>query len=310
MADSNPIFTKFNKDGKEQLFADTQHFTGSNDEGRARTGEKNPFPTTDTKVEQRLTAIEDKLDSVIENGVVNTQLTVIVCSVVYIPSLLYYSDEEEMLMSDKERVLTCYHCGNETVMKEISSYKHTEVETVTNYYDPRDSIEFYFIWKLYLCKVCMNVTLEQINFNNDDDENHKELLYPFKKTESDFIPKPVAGAYEAALKVRKIDGAICAIAIRRTLEMICKDKGAKGETLYHKLKNLSDEDILPPILEEMARVLRIIGNSAAHPGDDEFNHELVSYMLEFTKIILDYVYNLPNQIERVQKSVQEKNKKK
>lgn len=47
MADSNPLFTSFTKDGKQELFADPQHFTGANNEGRARSGEKNPFPTAD-----------------------------------------------------------------------------------------------------------------------------------------------------------------------------------------------------------------------------------------------------------------------
>lgn len=198
-------------------------------------------------------------------------------------------------------------------MQEISNFLHTETEKFWNYgfrsITHEYSIDFHFRWKLYLCKVCINVTLEQTKSNSDVFEKEEILLYPFKKIESDFIPKGVAAAYDAALKVRQIDGAICAIAIRRTLEMICIDKGAKGYNLFNKLKSLSDKGILPPIIEEMTDVLREIGNSAAHPGDEEFNQEIVPSMLEFIEVILDYVYNLPNQIKQIQGSIGKKNEK-
>ncbi|MES9745344.1 DUF4145 domain-containing protein, partial [Priestia megaterium] len=136
-----------------------------------------------------------------------------------------------------------------------------------------------------------------------------ELLYPFKTIEENYIPKNVAKAFEAALKVKQIDGAICAIAIRRTLEMMCKDKGEEGKNLYRMLKSLSDKGVLPPILNDMASVLREIGNAAAHADEEEFNHDLVPSMIEFTNIILDYVYNLPKQIEQIQNEIRKKSVK-
>lgn len=42
--DNNPIFTEYKQDGQSRLFADPQHFTGINNDGRARTGERNPLP--------------------------------------------------------------------------------------------------------------------------------------------------------------------------------------------------------------------------------------------------------------------------
>src|SRR5699024_8794465 len=44
MANDNPLFSDVNIDGQIRKIIDTQHFTGSNNEGRARSGEKNPFP--------------------------------------------------------------------------------------------------------------------------------------------------------------------------------------------------------------------------------------------------------------------------
>ena len=64
--------------------------------------------------------------------------------------------------------------------------------------------------------------------------------------------------------MRNIDGAICAFAVRSTLEKMCKDKGEIKGSLYDKLKNLSKKGVLPPILDEIADVLRDLGNAAAH----------------------------------------------
>ncbi|MEY2195762.1 DUF4145 domain-containing protein [Neobacillus sp. BF23-41] len=215
-----------------------------------------------------------------------------------------------------EKVLTCHHCGYKTVMKDVAAYTHEENEDIWDYsynpFKPVHGIRFIKEWHLFLCPVCINVTLEYVNYNSEETEIggkpiiNEELLYPFKTIEENYIPMSVAGAFEAALKVRQIDGAICAIAIRRTLEMMCKDKGEEGKNLYSMLKALSDKGVLPPILNDMASVLREIGNAAAHADEEKYSNDLVPSMVEFTKIILDYVYNLPKQIEHIQDRIGKK----
>ncbi|MHA7108304.1 hypothetical protein COC47_28095 [Bacillus cereus] len=215
-----------------------------------------------------------------------------------------------------EKILTCHHCGNKTSMKEVAKYQHNEDEDIWDYdinpYTPVHAVTYTNEWRLFLCPVCTNVTLEYSSYNSlefNPQGNHivsKKLLYPVTTIEINYIPKHVAKAFEAAIKVRQIDGAICAIAIRRTLEMMCKDKGEEGRNLYSMLKSLSDKGILPPILNDMASVLREIGNAAAHADEAKFHHDLVPSMIEFTNIILDYVYNLPKRIEQIQDRIGKK----
>lgn len=216
-----------------------------------------------------------------------------------------------------EKVLMCHHCGNKTLMKEVANYKNVENDEIWDYsydpYRPVHVVTFHKEWHLFFCPVCINVTLECVEFNSEETEIggqpivYSELVYPFKSMEENYIPKNVAAAFEAALKVRQIDGAICAIAIRRTLEMMCKDKGEEGKNLYLMLKALSDKGILPPILNDMASVLREVGNAAAHADEENFSHELIPSLIEFTKIILDYVYNLPKRIASIQDRLGKKN---
>lgn len=76
MANDKPLYTDVNIDGKTQKFADPQHFTGDDNEGRARTGEKDPFPTKDTDVKQELESIKDTQNEILErlDGTFDTQV--------------------------------------------------------------------------------------------------------------------------------------------------------------------------------------------------------------------------------------------
>lgn len=215
------------------------------------------------------------------------------------------------------KIITCYHCGNKTLMNIVASYNWIDEDHEHGIWEDCD-------FKMYMCPICNNMTLEReclfsedayfvscLNLNKDQQQREIEkvtaidTLYPFQAINSSHIPKAVKDSFESAIKVRNIDGAICAIAIRRTIEMVCKDKGVKEGSLYEMLKSLSDNGILPPILEEMASVLRKIGNAAAHADEKDFDHDLVNSMIEFTKIILDYLYNIPEQLKQVQDSIGE-----
>ena len=129
----------------------------------------------------------------------------------------------------------------------------------------------------------------------------KTIIYPNVSITLGGIPPKVKKSFEAAIRIQNIEGTLCAIGIRRTLEMMCKDKNATGKDLYKKLMDLSTKGILPPILKDMASVLRELGNAAAHGDDRDFSDEVIDSMIKFTHVILDYVYNLPVRLSDIQK---------
>jgi hypothetical protein len=174
------------------------------------------------------------------------------------------------------------------------------------YGNPLTSITWSDDYKLYFCPVCGNVTLTKTSvFSEDMDEYgrpmpRRETLYPILRWKSQNMPRNVSHAFEAAIRVRHIDGAICLLSLRRTLEMMCRNRGATHGTLYDKLRKLSHDGTLPPIVESMATVLKTVGNAAAHADDTNFSDELVESMIDFTQTILDYVYHLPQTLEDIQ----------
>jgi hypothetical protein len=210
----------------------------------------------------------------------------------------------------KEKIITCLHCGNKTSMKVVASHdvaEHDEIWQSSYKYDNPDYVvSNYKHWDMYLCPVCTEITIQRItSFSEETEPNGKPIeyldtIFPPGSTDNKHLPPPVRDAFEAALKVRNLDGAVCIMALRRTLEMMCKQKNAKGKDLFSKLKDLQSENVLPPIMEGISYILRKEGNSAAHADDKDFSNETVKLMIEFTEVILDYVYSLPAKIEQAQ----------
>lgn len=208
--------------------------------------------------------------------------------------------EGEYDMSDKtSKVLLCYHCGNKTYMDKVQDFT-AEAEA----FFPLDNEQRR--WDIYYCHVCSDITIEKRTWGPLSNGTRKlkdlKIIYPVSRSErgSNNIPSDVLGAFEAAHKVRHIDGAVCALALRRTLEKLCKDMGETKGDLYEKLNGLSQKNILPPILGEAAYVLRKLGNAAAHADEKDFPEHVVTALIDFTQTILDYVYNLPQKLKKIQ----------
>ncbi|RPE10556.1 DUF4145 domain-containing protein [Paenibacillus polymyxa] len=207
----------------------------------------------------------------------------------------------------KSEVMICYHCGNKTAMEHLAEAEKSEKETFNTFFQGGFDVEFFTFWDLYLCPVCEGVSLIKTSKNTEDVDIENftltptiTVLYPNATVKEGGVPNNVRNSFEAALRIKHIEGTLCAIGIRRTLEMMCKDKGASGRTLFNKLEDLSEKGILPPIVAGMAKVIKDLGNAAAHGDDREFSEEVIESIIKFTHVILDYVYNLPNELSRIQ----------
>ena len=205
--------------------------------------------------------------------------------------------------SKEQKVLQCYFCGNETLMNLVANHKE-------DYADEQELVDGYNWAKLFICPVCKKVTyLEERYFSEDFCINEKghmvpsitnEILYPINTFDGGKLPAHVQKSYEAALKIRKIDSSMCLIALRKTLEIICNEKGAKGKNLWEKLRYLSDEHILPPALKDASIITKDYGNIGAHDHTIYISDYEVNTLVEFVKYILDYLYVIPAKLERMQ----------
>ncbi|RYG31118.1 DUF4145 domain-containing protein [bacterium] len=100
-----------------------------------------------------------------------------------------------------------------------------------------------------------------------------------------------AGAHRAA-----------ALMVRRVLEELCSDRGAKGNDLKARLKNLGTSIVVPVELLDAADELRLLGNDAAHIEAKSYNEvgsTEASLAIELAKELLKAVYQYQALVDRL-----------
>lgn len=209
----------------------------------------------------------------------------------------------------EEVVLTCPHCGNKTLMKLLEELKK---DTSAPMMDSDDWFQATDTFKLFECPVCEEFHLFHVHMNSEepypvdyDPYEDGKVLYPIsEKVKLHRLPSNIRSAYESALKVQNIDNTVCVMALRRTLEMVCKDKGAVNGQLHQKLNELQQKGTLPPLMGDISKVIKDFGNMAAHGDPVTFNKHMVESMFRFTNKILEYVYILPKEMKSVRQEIE------
>lgn len=122
------------------------------------------------------------------------------------------------------------------------------------------------------------------------------------------LPPRVLAAYEEAIKCHAAACyTACALMVRKTLEVVCDDQGAKGKNLEDRIDALRERVILPPPLFEALHDLRYLGNDAAHVAAnafDEVGKAEVELALGLAKELLRSLY----QLQSLTKALRERKK--
>ena len=208
---------------------------------------------------------------------------------------------------DKRILQTCFHCGNKGMLDIKGEYETTWV-------DIDDCFDGFCHWLLVDCPVCKHASLigmftEPGMFDENGDQLFDEkILYPQINMPTEGTPEAIKSALESAIKIKEIDTTTCVMALRRVLELICKEKGANGKTLESKLKNLVKNNILPSGFDSACAVIRMLGNSAAHADKVVFYNHEVDELISLLQNIVMYLYALPIKIGKLKEKLEKLNK--
>ncbi len=149
------------------------------------------------------------------------------------------------------KLLTCGGCGNKTLMSSRAEFERTEVYPYTNYMGNFEEGEEHTLYRIFSCPVCGNITLVESYWNDEMEERMAEefceedkILYPNIVDEYLDVPTKINNAFKSAVRSRYLDFTLCMIALRRTLEMICIDKGVTEGMLGKKLKEMESKGLM------------------------------------------------------------------
>jgi len=131
------------------------------------------------------------------------------------------------------------------------------------------------------------------------------LTYPAERIDFDStnVPAAVLAALEEAITCHANQCFVAsAIMVRKTLELLCRDRQAEGSDLKKRIAALGTKVVLPTELLAGLDDLRLLGNDAAHVESKEYDQvgkEEVEVGIEFTKEVLKAVYQYSALLSRL-----------
>ncbi len=123
---------------------------------------------------------------------------------------------------------------------------------------------------------------------------------PPDHTVPEFVPDNVASAFLEGLKARDTGMLPSAVYnLRKALERTVRDKNPAGTGgLKNRVKELEKLQMLPSTLVDLAHTVRAEGNVEVHE-DEDWSAEQVQELIDFTVLLLTYLYSLPVRISAI-----------
>ena len=121
-------------------------------------------------------------------------------------------------------------------------------------------------------------------------------FYPVQRIDFDTtdVPQAVADCLKEAIDCHANGKEVAAaIMVRKTLEQLCSDRGATGDNLKAKVRDLGSKIVIPQALIDGMDTLRLLGNEAAHIEANVFSQigtQELEVAIRFTKELLKNAY--------------------
>lgn len=191
------------------------------------------------------------------------------------------------------KLISCRHCGNISNMEIVGIVNDDHIYVDPNYGPMNETGTHYSVLKCPACEKINIVSYDWHDGMESDDEISYDFLYPQNVNYPIGLPEKILTAYKAAEKVKSIDVNAYSILMRRLLELVCLDRGAKVGTLAAMLKELADKNEIPDKLVKVATGLKDFGNIGAHAGSGELTEKEIPIVNALCSAILEYVYSAP-----------------
>jgi hypothetical protein len=205
-------------------------------------------------------------------------------------------------MGDIRQVGFCPHCGNKSPQKLI----HTQGTTGTGWFiSDGEEVDLTVVYFVASCETCNHILVYRA-IEDIPDENFfifANREYPESGELHRSVPKTVSKVYSEALRIKELAPNAFAVQIRRALEALCEDRGAKKGTLQKMLGELSVKGEIPSTLIEATELLRLLGNIGAHASEESVQPWQVRTIDEFFRAIVEYVYVAPDKIKKFRESL-------
>lgn len=154
-------------------------------------------------------------------------------------------------------------------------------------------------------RICPNLECQSLVLVAFNQKTADSIVYPPELIDFDpaGIPAEVVVSFKEAISCHSVGSfRAAALMIRRTLEEVCGERGAEGNTLKDRLTALGGKIVLPKELLDAADELRLLGNDAAHIESKSYaavSKQEVEISVRFAKELLKAAYQYKSLLEEL-----------
>lgn len=204
----------------------------------------------------------------------------------------------------------CPHCHAYAGMDKIK-YKIKALNTGGYYLDADDNYTYFQIGDssdvirddeltVVTCRACDKI---QLWINCD-------MIYPEISTAplaNNDMPVKVKSVYDEAAKIFDKSPRASAALLRLGVQLLCKELGEKGDNINDDIASLVKKGLSVKIKMALDSI-RVIGNSAVHPGSIDFNDDsgIALSLFRVLNFIVEEMITKPKEIEELYSILPEK----
>jgi hypothetical protein len=153
-----------------------------------------------------------------------------------------------------------------------------------------DELDYYAAEGVARLTTAQFLELSSLLYSTKDESSKESILDPS-------TPEFVKRCYETGTRVRPISKDLYALQLRKTLEAVCKDKGAserlasgKRAMLWQQIDELEKQNVVGAFISRAARELKEISNTGAHYSERTVTDGDIRKLEQLLGLITSYVY--------------------
>ena len=205
--------------------------------------------------------------------------------------------------------LFCPNCRVHVEAEVVGEHSYSEVISQAISGDPCDSQYNVYVFQLASCKRCDRPLLARRTFQEIPGEfygptSDVTCVYPEEEsTHFVSVPSEIDRMYSEAWRAYNVHlYDACMIMCAKCVEALCIEHGQTKGTLSDRLEELQDKGIIDHSISVWANEIRLARNVAAHlDRKDRITKEDAQDMLEFTRAVLLYVFELQHRLQEFRK---------
>jgi hypothetical protein len=199
------------------------------------------------------------------------------------------------------KITTCPYCGKTAEHELIHREDYTvDIEASPDGYSDQEER-----WLAILkCTQCGRPSIYRDEWDQEKEKWGAVLVYPVPTHAPGEVPTKIRSIFDTAIGALPGSPSLAAVGIRKSLEGICDDKKAQGDTLTERIAYLGANGFIPQPLAEMMESSPTIGKIGSHFGNMDISRQEVDVLIEYTLAVFECLYIVQARIDAVRERLQ------